>query len=115
MTTRPFQVRTRLPRRHDRAGVDAGLPNRAGLRVWPGRPARRHHRLRQAPRHRPAVIDILQGMQDRAAWVCLYAPDAVQEFIDELKAREVQPPEDSFCVWCHHRDERRRASSSATR
>jgi hypothetical protein len=45
-------------------------------------------------------------MQDRAAWVCLYAPDAVQEFIDEFKAREVQPPEDSFCIWCHERDER---------
>ncbi|MFZ3344385.1 hypothetical protein [Mycobacterium sp.] len=35
-----------------------------------------------------------------------YAPDAVQEFIDELKARDVQPPEDSFCVWCHHCAER---------
>jgi hypothetical protein len=45
-------------------------------------------------------------MQDRAAWVCLYAPDAVQEFIDELAAREEQPDEDSFCIWCHHRDER---------
>ena len=38
--------------------------------------------------------------------MCLYAPDAVQEFIDELKAREEQPDEDSFCIWCHHRDER---------
>lgn len=45
-------------------------------------------------------------MQNRAAWVACYAPGAVQEFIDELKAREVQPPEDSFCVWCHHCDER---------
>ena len=54
----------------------------------------------------PRLIDILQRTQDRAAWVCLYAPDAVQEFIDELKAREEQPDEDSFCIWCHHRDER---------
>jgi uroporphyrinogen-III synthase len=45
-------------------------------------------------------------MQDRAAWVCLYAPDAVQEFMDEFKAREEQPDEDSLCIWCHHRDER---------
>jgi hypothetical protein len=52
------------------------------------------------------TIDVLQGMQDRAAWVALYAPDAVQGFIDELAAREEQPDEDSFCIWCHHRDER---------
>lgn len=70
----------------------------------------KHHDISQR------VIDTLQGMQNRAAWVCLYAPDAVQEFIDELAAREEQPPEDSFCIWCHHRDERERhASSSAKR
>ena len=52
------------------------------------------------------LIATLQGMQDRAAWVCSVRPDAVQEFIDELKAREVATARDSFCIWCHHRDER---------
>jgi hypothetical protein len=60
----------------------------------------KHHGISQR------VIDILQLETNRAASVCLYAPNAVQEFIDELRAREEQPPEDSFCVWCHHRDER---------
>jgi hypothetical protein len=60
----------------------------------------KHHGISQR------VIDALQEMQNRAAWVVMYAPDAVQEFIDELKAREEQPDEDSFCIWCHHRDER---------
>jgi hypothetical protein len=59
-----------------------------------------HHGISQR------VIDALQEMQNRAACVVMYAPDAVQEFIDELKAREEEPDEDSFCSWCHHRYER---------
>lgn len=60
----------------------------------------KHHGISQR------VIDILQEMQNRAAWVCEYASDAVQEFIDELKAWEEQPDEDYLCIWCHHRDAR---------
>jgi hypothetical protein len=62
----------------------------------------KHHGISQR------VIDALEEMQNRAAWVCEYAPEAVQDFIDELAARKEQPPEDSFCLWCHRRDERER-------
>jgi hypothetical protein len=63
-----------------------------------GLPFRSGHYL--AMRHIPASSI---GPEYRTVWH--YAPDAVQEFIDELKAREEQPDEDSFCIWCHHRDE----------
>jgi hypothetical protein len=61
----------------------------------------KHHSLSQR------TIDSLEDWHNKAASVCLRAPDAVQEFIDELAARDRQPHEDSFCDWCHQRDERR--------
>jgi hypothetical protein len=61
----------------------------------------KHHNLPQE------VIDLLQDMEDKAAWLCLAGTEyGVSAFTDALKARKEQPPEDSFCIWCHHRDER---------
>ena len=31
------------------------------------------------------VIDGLQDMENKAAWLCLYGPDAVQNYVDALK------------------------------
>ena len=46
-------------------------------------------------------------MEDQAAWLCLVGTEyGVSAFTDALQARKEQPDEDSFCVWCHDRDER---------
>ena len=53
------------------------------------------------------VIDTLQDFEDQAPWLCLVGTEyAVGAFTDALQARKEPPPEDSFCMWCHHRDER---------
>jgi hypothetical protein len=39
--------------------------------------------------------------------MCLAGTEyGVSAFTDALQARKEPPPEDSFCIWCHHRDER---------
>jgi hypothetical protein len=61
----------------------------------------KHHNLPQE------VIDVLQDLEDKAACLCLTGTEyGASAFTDAVKARKEPPPDDSFSVWCHHRDER---------
>ncbi len=61
----------------------------------------KHHNLPQE------VIDVLQDLEDKAEWVCQAGTEyGASAFTDALQARKELPSRDSFCIWCHERDER---------